>query len=623
MAYATANAQVQEQRMQKQNSSTAAGDFYYKGWRGESDDAQRDEEDELQVVLKTTHNGKDLRKALQQLLESGGDERSLTDPQTGLTKYHTPSSPCEGIHRSCCTSNAPNEEAFNRGVDTLRQLLLEAKNMSKQKNHDMIYSSPEDLFRKLLCDIRERLRAVFGLSFEDTISLFPSGTDAELMPSLVAFLRAVRRRDRGSDIFSIITAAGEVGSGTLLASMGQHFAKRLPSGRVGCCSVGDRVFGLGDGAAPGAGAFTGATLTMRDEQGCLLSPETRDWRVEEMVREAATALDESGKPRYGAIVVHMVVGSKTGHVMPSADCLDRLVAQYGSLVVPVVDACQGRLCEEDIREFLDKGHIVLSTGSKFYGGPPFSGVCLMSEGTAQELEQMLSDSEAMEILKQSRLKEYVVASLMSDDLPKLRSLLPQRPLNYGALMRWTVALHNMEHFYSDVPAAERVGLMRDWSSGVRDLVRGSGGSLIQLQEDPPEGSSDEQEAALSTIVSFHCYCNRGTPETSADKMTMDELRHLQFLMASDLTVAQPHLNLLGLAKTRCFMGQPVDLVPEKSGAKSDRSMHVLRVAASAPVIVRAWYEGLDVVLQEDRAVFDKLRLVLGSWYLFQGATSNL
>jgi len=590
-----------------------------KGWRGKSEGSQ-EAKDELQRIL--GNGDQNLKEVLRRLLESGGDERSITSPTTGLTKYHTPTVPCEGIHRSCCTSNAPDEESFNRGIDTLRQLLLEAKNMSLQKGHATIYSSPEDLFRKLLCDIRERLRSIFGLSCEDNISLFPSGTDAELMPSLLAVTRALSHKGRGSEVCSVVTAAGEVGSGTLQASMGQDFAKRLPSGNP--LPNNSHIFNSeGLGQVPSAGFFSGVNLFMRDACGRLLSPEARDARVEEAVAQAAAELGAGGLPRYGSIVVHMVVGSKTGKCMPSAACLDRMVSRYGKLVVPVVDACQGRMGESDIREHLDKGRVVLCTGSKFFGGPPFSGVCIMSEGLGQELELLVSsNSDVARMLAQSRLKEYVVAALMSDDLPTLRSLLPQRPLNYGVLMRWTLALHGMEAYYAEVPREGRVQLMRDWTASVTRLVTEMPGHLIKLISDGNECGDDEQSVALSTIVSFHCYCNRGTPATTADNMTMEELRHVQLLMASDLSKHRPHLKLLGPAKTRCFLGQPVDLNPQGAG-QAVGGMHVLRVAASAPLIVRAWRCGLDAVLEEDKAIFEKLHLILGNWFLFSNDASNL
>lgn len=615
----------QDQKSVGSGDARLEKDFYYKGWRGESGEPGNDTEDPLQLILRGTHNGRDLHQALKHLLESGGDERSVTDPKTGLTKYHTPTEPCEGILRSSCTSNVPNREAFARGIDTLRQLLLEAKNMAKQKNHDMIYTSPEDLFRKLLCDIRERLRAVFELSFEDVISLFPSGTDAELMPALLAYTRAAVRSghqgqgSRGHEVFSVVTAAGEVGSGTTLAAMGQHFAKRLPSGR--CPSLGNMM--VFEGADHEDGRFSSINLYLRAPDGRLLSKEERDQKVEETVRNAVETTDADGRPRYGCIVVHMVLGSKTGQCMPSFECLDRLSNRYGDVVLPVVDACQGRLKPGAIRECLDKGRVVLCTGSKFFGGPPFSGVCLLSERMGQELDQLLMGAEAMCMLDRSKLKEYVVSSLLSDDLPQMRALLPQRPLNYGVLMRWTLALHGMESFFVDVPQVERTKLMAAWIKGVRQMVLDMKNPFIRLLEDEDEeDATDEQGVALSTIVSFHCRCNRGTPKDSASAMSVDELRHVQYLMATDLGVIHPHLSLLGPARTRCFMGQPVDLIPGRKAANLAKE-HVLRVAVSAPLVVRMWSEGVDKVLAEDAALFEKLVLVLGNWFHFEPQPSNL
>merc|ERR1719433_313989 len=192
----------------------------YDSWWGNVDRVAQGKdqtEDQLQSSLKATRAGQNSRLVLQQLLEIGGDERSITEPQTGLTKYHTPTLPCPGIYRSLCTSNVPSSEAFDRGVDLLRQLLIEAKRISQQRSQTA-YSSPESLFRKLLCAVRERLRAVFELSTEDALSLFPSGTDAELLPALLGFLRAHAQTERGNSTFTVVTAAGEVGSGTTLAA---------------------------------------------------------------------------------------------------------------------------------------------------------------------------------------------------------------------------------------------------------------------------------------------------------------------------------------------------------------------------------------------------------------------
>jgi len=551
----------------------------------------------------------DLRDALRRLLEAGGDERSVTDPKTGLTKYCTQTSPCSGIFRSSCTSNVVTSEAFNRGVDVLRQLLLEARNISKHKDRQMIFTHSAELFRKMLCDVRERIRALFEISFDDAISLFPSGTDAELMPALLALTRALTNKDRAPNVFSVVTASGEVGSGTMAAATGKEFSKLLPCGSNRSSDVAESVF---------IDAFSGVALLMRDGTGQCISKDTGDQLVEDAVRTAAATTGHDGRPKYGSIVVHLVLGSKTGQCMPSEECLERLMDTYGSLITPVVDACQGRLGAGALCEHLSKGRIVLCTGSKFFGGPAFSGACFMNSAVAAELERLIDIPEVTEVIRASRLKDYVVASLVSYDLPKLRSLLPLNPLNYGVLMRWTVALHGMEIYFAEVPADERTHIMTSWVSKVRSMIKERATPLIQvLEEGQVTAPADEQTASLSTIVSFHCRCMRGKPQESPDKMSLDELRKVQLLMASDLTQDYPELCTLAIAKTRCFIGQPVDLHPPSKGGDSNTNLYVLRVAFSAPLVTSAWNDGLEVLLEQDRGVFEKLNLILSNWFSFE------
>eukprot|EP00931_Biecheleriopsis_adriatica_P004884 TRINITY_DN106481_c0_g1_i1.p1 TRINITY_DN106481_c0_g1~~TRINITY_DN106481_c0_g1_i1.p1 ORF type:complete len:629 (-),score=120.54 TRINITY_DN106481_c0_g1_i1:124-2010(-) len=584
----------------------------------------------LEAILASNGN---LRKALQMLLEVGGDERSQTDPKTGLTKYHTPSEPVNGILRSSCTSNVPDQVAFSRGVDLLRQLSLEARNMSKQlrpANPDLRskacdFITPEGLFRKLLLDVRERLRAVLELDFSDIINLFPSGTDAELLPALLAYVRA-EGRGHGMQVLSLICAAGEVGSGTTSAATGQHFAKQLPSGRQ--CPGSSSVFGelsLDSKAEPtdgnAFGNISSQSLSLRDASGCLLSLDECDAIVEEAVESALEKTWPDGKRVYGQVVVHMVVGSKTGRSMPSEQCLQRIIARHGAKVIlPVVDACQGRLAAGVVRSYLDQNWLVLTTGSKFMGGPPFSGVCLMSQALGQELEKHLQIESVASMIAKSKLHEYVTASLLSDDLPRLRSLLPCHTLNYGVLMRWTLALHTMEVYFADCLPEERSQILVAWASHVRKILQCDRNPRLQLLNDSVEhttGSAiDEQQAALDSIVSFHCRCNRGTG--GADKLTIDELRFVQYLMASDLSKQYPQLDVPEVAKLRCFLGQPVDLRP----GGGDRE-HVLRVAASAPLVTRIAAEGLDSAVKDDAQLFEKLSWVLEHWYLLSPSQSAL
>eukprot|EP00440_Ansanella_granifera_P059884 gb/GFBE01064903.1/.p1 GENE.gb/GFBE01064903.1/~~gb/GFBE01064903.1/.p1 ORF type:complete len:621 (+),score=121.00 gb/GFBE01064903.1/:1-1863(+) len=578
------------------------------------------QKDQLQEAME--NSGGDLELVLQRLLEVGGDERSVTNKKTGLTKYHTPTKPSSGIVRSSCTSNVPDPLAFSRGVDVLRQLRLEAKNNSKQRSgYNQSFSEPVDLFRKLLCNVRQRLRNVLSLDFADIINLFPSGTDAELMPVLLAHARA--SGCKGGKVLSIVSASGEVGSGTANAAKGEHFAKTLPSGNSPVSGpifaewLEDAVDARSDVSTCSSETkpeFETLELGLRNEDGRLLSVQERDALVERAVQAAVEARAEDGSPAYGQIVVHMVVGSKTGQSMPSEACLQGLVAKHGSdQILGVVDACQGRLREGAVREYLDNDWIVLTTGSKFMGGPPFAGVCLLSAKLAVELEQHLQRSSASGMMANSTLHEYVVASLMSDDMPTLRSLLPQYPLNYGVLMRWTLALHSMETYFGDVEPGRRMEVLHAWVARTRALITGMNSPHLKVLEDPQADhpADDEQAAALSSIVSFVCRCSRGAT-AAADAMTMDELRHLQFLMASDLSKLYPGSELPEITKHKFFMGQPVDLAPG-----SPTGERVLRVAFSAPLVVRAAKEGLDAIAAEDAQLFDKLSWLLHNWHVLE------
>jgi len=464
----------------------------------------------LQTYLKTgDRDGTGLPEILEQLLRSGGDDRLVMDPKTGMNKYHTPTRPCEGVHRSSCTSNVPTRAAFDRGLDILRRLVMEFRALEQQVPGT--YNSPEELFVWLLRDVRERLRSIFHLNLKDSISLFPSGTDAELMPALLAIARCLSTLSNPQDdssmtprVFSLVTAAGEVGSGTRNAAMGLHFSKLLPSGRkVTQCGQENHVFDIPDNT------FVAHEMPLRSDDGTCRPQADLDHDVEELVQRALETGD--GQGRFDCAVVHMVVGSKTGQCVPSSDCMDRLAAKYENRIVAVVDACQGRMGEFAVREHLDKGRVVLTTGSKFFGGAPFSGVCLMPVALARELDMHLSEPVVTEVLRGGGLNEYVVASLLSDDLPSLCDLVSRTPLNYGALLRWTLALHEMEAFFVDMLASERDEIMQAWTSNVHEIVKNQGGRLVQLVDNRFLGSpstTTDDGPALRTIICFECKCQR-------------------------------------------------------------------------------------------------------------------
>ena len=97
-----------------------------------------------------------------------------------------------------------------------------------------------------------------------------------------------------------------------------------------------------------------------------------------MTARIETALADGQHP-----LVHVVHGSKTGLVLPHLDDIDALTERFGDGLSYVVDACQARITSAAIADYLARGIIVFLTGSKFMGGPPFSGFVLFPAEIAQ------------------------------------------------------------------------------------------------------------------------------------------------------------------------------------------------------------------------------------------------
>lgn len=87
-----------------------------------------------------------------------------------------------------------------------------------------------------------RLKKALGIGAEGVegeILLFPSGSDAEFLPLILALVRSqnlAKKIGNGGpeaqkvQVYNFVTAAGEVGSGTPNASSGKHFSVDAPKG---------------------------------------------------------------------------------------------------------------------------------------------------------------------------------------------------------------------------------------------------------------------------------------------------------------------------------------------------------------------------------------------------------
>jgi len=279
------------------------------------------------------YGGREGIEELVALLCSGGDARIAIDPETGLNRYLAAPYPRRTLALASSTANDISPGAFDH------LLALRAVGQVPYDAH--------------LDSLRDRIAAAYGLDRDTGIIFAPSGTDCEFVA-----LAAVQGRAKGG-VHNILLGADEVGSGCVHSARGRYFAGTTALGHA--TDIGEPVAGM-DG------------VTLSDVPVRCAHGEARGSReIARVIRaEIVQALEQEQHA-----LLHVVHGSKTGLILPRLREIDALTAEFGEHLSLVVDACQARITSAAVRNYLSRGAIVLLTGSKFMGGPPFSGFALV------------------------------------------------------------------------------------------------------------------------------------------------------------------------------------------------------------------------------------------------------
>lgn len=338
--------------------------------------------------------------AMADRIVSGGDDRLDRDPTTGRNEYGTPPMPTpEEVWFSSSTATAIGP----RGWQALQEIEATLGQGGRWGRAG---------FSALCGSIRSRLQARMGIDGSATI-LSPSGTDAELL------MLAVVERGTGNPITNIVMAPQESGSGVMTACDGRHFRPRTCMGAM--IEKGVRLSGW-------------ETLDIRTEAVDIRTPEgvtrTRDDLDTEITSRARAALAEGR-----TVLLHVLDTSKTGLQISTRGTAERLMKAAPGQVHVVVDACQLRCNATQVRADLKTGFAVLVTGSKFAGGPPFSGAMLLPPALATAMQSAPPLPMG--------LRDYSAAH----DWPKvLRETLCDGmvPHNGGAPLRWVAALAELD-----------------------------------------------------------------------------------------------------------------------------------------------------------------------------------
>jgi hypothetical protein len=281
------------------------------------------------------------------LMTTGGDARILLDPATGLNRYFSAPRPSGALAFASSTANDISADAFAHVAALLGEI-----------GPDLSAAA----YRDRLEALRGRIRSAYKLAGDVAIVFAPSGTDLEY----VALACGAGKGEAGTH--NILLGADEVGSGCIHSAHGHYFAESTALGIA--TRAGEPVPGLG------ATHVEMIDIPVRDEHGRARPSAEIAARMDEAIRGAEAAGRHA--------LVHVVHGSKTGLILPSLGDIDRLGAAHGPAISLVVDACQARITSDAIADYLARGAIVFVTGSKFMGGPPFSGFALVPAAFARE-----------------------------------------------------------------------------------------------------------------------------------------------------------------------------------------------------------------------------------------------
>jgi len=504
---------------------------------------------------------RDLFAPLHDLLACGGDPRLAVDLVRDLNQYGCGPRPSPETWSFASSTASPiSERAYERAGLAREQMMRSA-----------IAAGLEAAFDARIEEMREELGAHLQLSASEVDVVFsPSGTDSQLHALFLA------RSLLGPALTTIIVGSDQTGSGTAYTARGRHFNTLTASERP--VRKDAPIVGLsGDSVAVPLLGGTPDIVARADGDLAVL--------------DAIAAAVANGT----SVLLQIIDSSKLGWRSPGEACLDEIARRWPDKVRIVVDACQMRLGRRRIRTYLDRGYMVLISGSKFFGGPAFSGALLVPAGLSRSLDR--GEGIAPGLL------DYASRSDWPKRWAALRSRFESRP-NLGQWLRWEAALEEIRSYYQ-VPDAFRALALGKLRAAIESLVMLAPWLRLVGSATNACGIEDE-EFAHATIFPFTIGRHRGP-------LSVDECRIVYHALAQDLR------DVIGgsgadrdIAARRCLVGQPVRIeLPD------EQPTAVLRLCAGARLVTETWSPDASVAQQNlqrelDRIadVFAKIELLL-------------
>jgi hypothetical protein len=319
-----------------------------------------------------------MKKKVEEIISTGGDER--LELINGVNSYGISVTPKSSnyIHYASSTGESISTESYVFLTSYIQNLSFNELEYKKQLQ---------------LC--RDDIRKLWGLEDEIDIVFGPSGTDLEIIISIAGVIQKGR-------VVNFLSLPGEIGSKSQDSAKCKVFSSVPPNK---------------------SSVRLGESMVKQD-----INIRTV-WKKEDVEFE----LDKEKS----AVIVHLVYGSKTGKIYPDERWVEDLSSKYPSLIV-AVDACQGRISKAKINKFLNKGFIVYTTGSKFFGGQPFSGIALFPEKFKEYFHRSHLDF--------NKISAFFNRSEFPENWAAFDEIASQ--INYGLLLRLKSSIYEMSAFYS-------------------------------------------------------------------------------------------------------------------------------------------------------------------------------
>ncbi len=492
-----------------------------------------------------------------QLLVEGGDARIALDPYSGANRYGCTPFPDPGMAAyGSTTASAISDPAF-RAADRLRDRLAGTPGGARAA-----------LYVRELERMRLELAQLSGAPGAEII-FAASGTDIHLIAaSLVRTIHPVPP-------LVIMIDGTETGAGVPAAVTCRHFSSRSARGD----SVAE-----GGPVGPDA-ALPVATVAIRRADGSPLPSQDIDAAVEKHAMQALA------RGRRVLLVLNDL--SKTGMLVPSPACMAALRTAMPDRIDVLVDACQFRIAASTVRAYLEQGFMVALTGSKFLGGPSFSGALLIPQSAADRFrQQSLGRAMSAYSARAEWPRNWQGADLLD------------QVANPGLLLRWEAALAELRALRA-VPETEIRAFLRIFATAIAGRLADD--PLFRAVPVPdidrrPLTGTDGWDS-IPTIFPFLLRCSGVRAGTAF--LGPEETQAVYRLIRTRLT-DRPDLHLSRAeekaAGLRCQLGQPV-----VCGSDGATPLSALRLSVGARQIIAATREGRAAreIVDEALTVLDK------------------